>query len=168
MYQKNRPTCITVIGWVWIILGGILCFSAIMALFGSIMIGNMPQTDPDASQKIPAIFKYLHVFAIGQIGIAILGLISGINFLKLKSWSRSVLEILTWILLLFIAAFGGFFVYQRMPISSSQSSFGFGIMEIVIMIAIFGFYGVPLIIMVKYLRGDKVNAAMIGSAEQGA
>ncbi|MDY6845490.1 MAG: hypothetical protein SVW57_15545 [Thermodesulfobacteriota bacterium] len=165
MFQEKRPTCVTVIGWTWIILGGLMFFSSIMALFSFSMISQTSQANSQSHQDIPAIFKYFPLLAIVQIGVSVTGLVSGINFLKLKSWSRSVLEILTWLLLLFVVGFGGFFIFQWSSMSSPHTSFGFSIMEFVMAIGIFGIYGIPLGIMVKYLRGEKVKKAIIDSAE---
>jgi prepilin signal peptidase PulO-like enzyme (type II secretory pathway) len=121
MYQEKRPTCITVIGWAWIIIGGMMFFSAIMALFSSVMINQMSQSNPESLKNIPAIFRYIRFIAIGQIGIAILGLVSGINFLKFKMWARNVLEVLSWLLLLFIV---GFMIYWEYNWISMASGYG--------------------------------------------
>lgn len=168
MYQEKRPTCITVIGWVWIILGGLMFFSAIMALFSSFMIGQMSQSDPEAIKNMPAIFKFFPLIAIGQIGVAIIGFVSGINFLKLKIWARNVLEVLTWLFLIFLAGFMIFWAFNWFSITSEHGSRGFDIMGAVMGVVITGIYGVPLGIMVKYLRGDKVKNAITSYAEPGA
>ena len=161
MYQEKRPTCVTVIGWAWIILGGLMCLSATMALFSSIMIGDMAQGDPD----IPFIFKIVPMLAIVQIGVAVLGLTSGINLLKLKAWARNVLEGLTWLLLIFILGFMVFWVINWVSMSSGHGPRGFGVMGAVMGVVITGIYGVPLGIMLKYLRGPKVKNAINGTAE---
>ena len=83
-----------------------MCFSALMALFAFFAIGEMSQAHPQVGEQMPAIFKFFPLLVIIQIGVAITGLVSGINFLKLKTWSRTVLEILTWLLVLFIVGFG--------------------------------------------------------------
>jgi hypothetical protein len=70
-----------------------MCLSAIMALFSSLMIGGLAQDDPD----MPFVFKIFPLLAVVQISIAVLGLISGIHFLKFKVWSRGILEGLTWL-----------------------------------------------------------------------
>lgn len=67
---------------------------------------------------MPFIFKIFSLLAVVQIGVAALGLISGINFLKLKAWSRSVLEGLTWLLLIFILGFMFFWVFNLVPMGS--------------------------------------------------
>jgi hypothetical protein len=162
MYQEKRPTCVTVIGWTWIILGGLMCLSATMALFSSVMIGKMAQEDPN----MPFIFKIFPLLATVQIGFAVLGLVSGINFLKLKSWARNVLEGLTWLLLIFILGFMVFWVFSWVSMSSGHGPKGFDIIGAVMGVVITGIYGVPLGIMLKYLRGDKIKNAIAGIAEQ--
>ena len=47
-----------------------------------------------------------------------------------------------------------------------NGSRGFDVMGAVIGVVIIGIYAVPLGIMLKYLRGDKVKNATIGKTEQ--
>lgn len=161
MYLEKRPTCVTVIGWAWIIIGGFMCLSSIMALFGSIMMDEMAHHDPD----MPFIFEIFSLLAIVQIGVGVLGLVSGINFLKLKAWSRKVLEGLTWLFLVFIVGFMVFWLFNWVSMTSGDSPRGFGIMGAAMGVFITGIYGVPLGIMLKYLRGDKIKNAIAGNAE---
>ncbi len=162
MYQEKRPTCVTVIGWAWIIIGCLMCLSATMALFTSAMIGNIAQDEP----HMPFIFKIFPLLAIVEIGVGVVGLVSGINFLKLKAWARSVLEGLTWVLLVFILGFMVFWIFNWVSVTSGHAPRGFGIMGAVTGIVMTGIYGVPLGIMLKYLRGPKVKTAINGTAEQ--
>ena len=111
---------------------------------------------------MPAIFRYFPLLAIVQFCVASGGLVSGIHSLKTKAWSRNVLEILTWVLLLFIAGFGIFWVTNWVSATSGHGSNGFGIMGAVMGIIIMGIYGIPLGIMLKYLRGEKVKTALNG------
>jgi hypothetical protein len=162
MYQEKRPTCVTVIGWAWIIIGGLMCLSAIMAFISSVMIGEMSQHRPGS----PFIFKIFPLLAIVQIGVAVLGLVSGINFLKHKAWARNVLEGLTWLLLSFTLGFMVFWIFNWISITSGDGFSGFGMMGAVMGVVITGIYGVPLGIMLKYLRGPKVRNAIYGISDQ--
>jgi len=165
MYQEKRPTCVTVIGWAWIILGGLMCFSAIMGLSSYLLIDEMSQANSKTQEQMPAIFRFFPLLATIQFLVAIIGLVSGINFLKLKAWSRNVLETITWILLLLLVGFGIYWEFGWLSITSKSGSRGFDIMGAVMGLLIIGIYGVPLGIMLKYLRGDKVKNAIIGKAE---
>ena len=164
MYLEKRPTCVTVIGWVWIILGGLTCLFATMALFMSIMMGGVGQDDPDK----PFIFDIFPYLSVVQIGVAVLGLISGIHFLRLRSWARSVLECLTWLGLVFTVGFMVVWLFGWGSMAFRHGPPGFAIMGVVMAIFITAMYAVPLGIMLKYLRGPKVRAAMNGSVEPEA
>ncbi|MCP4345385.1 MAG: DUF3810 domain-containing protein [Desulfobacterales bacterium] len=162
MYQEKRPTCVTVIGWAWTIIGGLTCLSAIMAFSTLTMISQLPQ-----NPNIPFILRIFPLLAIVQIGFAILALVSGINFLKLKSWARNVLETLTWIFLVFIVCFSIFWLFNWFSMASGLEPRSFGIMGAVMCLIITGIYGVPFGIMLKYLRSPKVRNAMDVTAEPG-
>ncbi len=162
MYQEKRPTCVTVIGWSWIIIGGLMCLSAITAILSWVVFGQLAQDDPDT----PFIFKIYPLIALLQVGIGVLGLVSGMNFLKLKPWARYGLQVLTGLLLVFVLGFMVFWEFSWVSMTSNHDPPGFGIMGAVMGVLITGIYGVPLGIMLKYLRGPQVRNAISGTAEQ--
>lgn len=162
MYLEKRPTCVTVIGWAWIIVGGLMILSATMSLFTLGMIRNMALDEPD----LPFIFKKFELIVIIQIGVGLLGLISGINFLMLKAWARNVLEGLTWMLLVFVLGFTVFWVFTWVSMTSRHDPPGFGIMGAAMGVVFMAIYAVPLGIMLKYMRGRKVRNAVSGTADQ--
>jgi hypothetical protein len=169
MYQEKRPTCVTVIGWAWIIMGALMCLSALMALFASLMMmGQISAMSPDAQQSVPALFRFFPLLAIVQIGVAAFGIISGINFLKLRLWSRNALEILSWLVLLFAIGFMMFWLTNWFSMTSSQEPVGLSIMGAVMGVVVMAIYGVPFAIMLKFLRGDKVKTAIKTAAELSA
>jgi len=58
-----------------------------------------------------------------------------------------------------------FWVINWVSMSSGHGPRGFDIMGAVMGVVITGIYGVPLGIMLKYLRGPKVKNAINGNAE---
>jgi hypothetical protein len=143
MYVEPRPTCVTVIGWVWIVLGGMACVTSALAL--PAMASSMAPGDGGAV-LFPAI-------AAVQLLIGAVGLISGIHFLKLKPWSRSVLEALTWVFVLLAAG------SSAIPlVLSVRGGAPMAAGEAVIIAVIALTYVVPLGIMLRYLRGAKVRS----------
>jgi len=160
MYQEKRPTCVTVIGWAWIIIGALMCLSSIMGLFSFSMMSQISQGHPETQHNMPAIFKLFPLLAVIQVFIGGLGLYSGIKFLKLKASSRKNLEILTWLLLIFIVGFMIFWVFNWITMTSGHAPGNFSAMGAIMGVVITGIYAVPLGIMLKFLRGDKVKNAM--------
>jgi TRAP-type C4-dicarboxylate transport system permease small subunit len=95
-----------------------------------------------------------------QVFIGGYGLYSGINFLKLKAPSRNILEILTWLLLLLLVGFMVFWAFTWITMTSGHGPKNVSIMGAVMGVVTTGKYAVPLGIMLKFLRGDKVKNAM--------
>jgi hypothetical protein len=124
MYQEKRPTCVTVIGWVWIVLGGLMLFSGFMALLGSLLIRDVMQGGP----AMPSYFKFYPVLVAVQLIVATLGLVAGVNFLKLKPWSRGILEGVTWTLLVFVVGYVIFWVASWLALSAGHGAEGFRVM----------------------------------------
>lgn len=153
-FIEQRPTCVSVIGWAWIVLGAGMCLSGTMALVVSTILLNEAPPAPVSAQ----LFPYL---ALIQICIALIGFISGINFLKLKAWSRRVLEALSWFFLVLCAGFMFFWEYMwitQVPAGSEPEAFKW--LGAVMGLVISCIYVVPLVIMLKYLRGEKVRNAL--------
>jgi hypothetical protein len=154
MFQEIRPTCVTVIGWAWMVMGGLASLSAIVAFVAwSMDLLN----DPEHS-----LITKIYPFLVGlQFGIALLGFVAGINFLKLKAWSRNALEVLTWLLLILIMGFMIFWMYLWITLTSGDPGpRGFKIIGGVMGVLVSAFYGAPLGIMLKYLRGSKIKNAI--------
>ena len=169
MYNEKRPTCVTVIGWTWIILGGFACFSAAMALVSSVMIGGVTIAQDDRNlpflNVLNVFFGIFPLLALIQIGFAVLGLVSGICFLKLKAWARAVLESLTWLLLVSVLGFMFIWIFIWVSVTPDHGPDGFVVVGAVMGVVVSGLYVVPLGIMLKYLRGPKVRNAISGAAE---
>ena len=144
----GRPRCITVIGWVWIVFGGLMCLVVPLALL-------------DQSERSIQVFGVVFsILGTAQICVGVLALYSGISFLRLKSWSRGVLEVLSWLLLLYVVGFGAYFVYLVLG--------DFGIDSIVLLVvgaAGMGTWIFLLVIMIKCLRSKRVCEAMYGKPE---
>ena len=168
MFEEKRPTCVTVIGWAWIVVGVLMGLSAMMGLLLTIASGGMPEASQAGARGMPDLWRLLPLLVICQMGVAVLGVVSGINFLKLRRWSRCVLEVLSWLLLLFIVGFGVFWLSSWLSASTGGAPPVFALVGAAMGVVITGVYAVPLAIMLKYLRGPKVRSAMIGAAGPSA
>ena len=145
MARQNRRACVTVIGRFWVAVGGLMCLSAITALCVPLMTGQLLEVYREAS----GIFKFFPILLPIQFAMGILGIISGVSFLKLKSWSRPILELLTWVSLILVTVGGTYWIRT------------IGLVGIIFI----GIYGLALGIIIRYLRGNTVKNAMINHTE---
>src|ERR1035437_9283766 len=104
----NRPKSVTVIAWVWIVLGGLMFVSAAVGLLLAIILslsGGTGTAPPPAH-----VFLVMHrVLCIVQLGVSVVAVIAGVHFLRQRAWARTVLEAMTWLMLIWIicVAIGG-------------------------------------------------------------
>lgn len=183
-----RPTGITVIGWIWAILGGlgllgvlinILLFGFMPADMGSFMFsssanGANMQGMYNFFQVFVFLFRHLWLILAFQLVIKGLSLIGGIGLLKLKEWGRKILEGLSWLYLVYMVAGSIFWVYftsylrtvlnHNMPDSNFGSGFTWILtaLGLSIMLAIC----VGIVLMIRYLRSKTVYNAISGASGQ--
>lgn len=100
MDDKNRPTCVTVIGWIWIILGALMCFSGLIG-FAFVQLDRLSGAGILMKAEHLLFIRIFPFLVILQLVIAILAIVSGINFLMLKSWARGFLEAVSCLFILF-------------------------------------------------------------------
>ena len=165
-YNRTTPACVTVIAWFWIIIGVLMAFSGLMGALAFTLMSQIPHshikthsTEFFQSSVFLFVFRHIVIFAILQIFIAILSIIAGINFLRLRAWARTILEIISWLGLTFTVSFGAFWLFNcRIPsenISFISNIFGVGLRIFMLVI-----YSVPLVVIIKFLRGMTVQIAI--------
>lgn len=157
-----RPTPVTVIGWVWCILGFVMASSGALALIGSRSLP--PISEPP--------WSWMPIFAPIQILMGLTGAVAGFRFLRLEPWTRRVLEVLTVITLVMIVTVNVFVASvwtNHMQEAMGDADLGpmryFGIF-----VATFStlLYGGGLAFMLYRLRGPEVRGALQPDHQRGA
>ena len=173
MNQLARPTGVSVISWVWIVLGGFMGFSAIMALLASSFMPQVPSSAEFDSQMpasfglMMSVFRYFDLIALLQLAVAVLAVVAGTQLLKLRSWARTTLEALSWLSLLYVISFGVFWSLMWLTMTGQlppgDAPFDprlFQVFGLVMGAFITLVFAVPLVIMIRYLRGTVVRDAV--------
>lgn len=176
--HMTRPTSVTVISWVWIVMGILMTLGGAMGFFSFAMMQEMSGGNPFPPDQLPPdfpaefrpmmlIFRNFQFVAAFQVVVAIFAIVSGIYFLKLRQWARTALEVLTWLALTYIVVFGSYWVYMwvhmtgnippdQMPPGMGNFKYFGAIMGIVINLI----FGAPLVIMLLKLKGN-VKKSMV-------
>ena len=114
--MSRRHIAVTVIGWVFI-LGA--AFSLLAGSQGFMTYANIQQMRqlllPSGEFQDTAFLRFmvryvLPVLAL-QIPVALFVAFVGVQFLKLRAWARTVLEVLAWILAAYIVVSGVFWLF---------------------------------------------------------
>ena len=155
--QKKRPTAITVIGWIFI------ASALLVILLGVKGFADFTIKKP-ADWGVPS-----GLIAMGRGVIAIFVIIASIQFLSLRRWARTALEVITWLGLVYVVGFGIFGLIMWITTFSSEwvseggasgPLSGFGIFLAVMISVVTSFCAVPLIAIIKFLRGRTIREAV--------
>jgi hypothetical protein len=110
------------------------------------------------------VVDYFPVLVLVQVVIAILMIVGGAGFLRLKQWARLILEVLAWLALLYVLGFGVFWLSCVVSMGSTAPPglpivflvFMFGIGTVVIIS-----FTIPLVMLIRVLRGSTVREALV-------
>ena len=157
MIQKRRPTCVTVIGWAWIVGGA--SWVVIGGVSFSVWLAICDQLRPPIPWFVPLI-------ALVTIAVGVFSMVAGVYFHRLKRWARAALEVLTWLLVAYMAlcaiGFACVFVFWYITKSGDDSA-RFSGFATSVFVASLVLYGTPIVIVLKCLRGDTVRDAIMGT-----
>jgi len=163
--QSARPTGITVTGWVWVVIGAFMLFSALMGGLGYLMMRQPGMQGADLLREFALmnlVFQNFGVLVAVQCVIAVAALWAGIDLLRLKAWARSAVEVLSWLGLLWTVGFGVYWIYMwtSMTGQAPAEADAFQLMGAVMGTVVTLVFAVPLAIMIRYLRSNEVRQAM--------
>jgi len=168
--SRTRPTSVAVIGWVWVVLGTLMTFSALMGLAMWTLMREEWSQATSSTEGGPAevlftrLFAWYPVLTSAQTVLSPFIVWSAVQFLRLRRWARMALEIVNWLALAYVIAFCIFFIYAwNSLLSGSQGEAapppGFGLIGTVGGLFNMAFFGFPLVLMLRYLRCQAVREA---------
>ncbi len=172
-----RPAGISAIAWLWIAGGILLLISALLtwamlSLFGSVLpTAVVPGGARADLELMNTLLRNMGVLVWTQVAIGALSIYAGAQFLKLRPWARTAIEVLTWISLVYVLVNGVYFLYMWESIVTDLSKQilmdgdALRITGYVTVLTLIVAFAVPLWVMIKYLRGPAVRRA-IAAANQ--
>lgn len=108
------PKGISLISWVWVMVGIMMSIGGVMAIFQTPVIDFSVFTKALAIDKVPGsdwlyfVVNNFYIFMVLQAAVGVLAIYSGVKLLELRAWARSVIEGLTWVSMIYVLALGSF------------------------------------------------------------
>jgi hypothetical protein len=170
--EKKKPASIAVIAWSYIVLALFVLLVSGVSIFGSQYVNQQMETMPnEILESFPGmgfVIQHSGLLLILQTIVAIFMLIAGIEFLRLRAWARTAVEILTWLCVVFAVTIVLFFIMTWINMVSQMMAFednggtlsmltvvGIGV-GLVLMVL----FVIPLLMMIRALRGKAVRDAV--------
>jgi len=168
----ERPTAVTVIGWVWIVYGALKLMGGAWALAALRLGGGLGDAlaGPGFPTFLPArilqgAFGSLALGLKVQMIFAAAVTFAAVSLLRLRSWARSAIEVLCWFSLCYVATFtlGWIWLWRRVSVGAPRpASFRFIGLTVAIGAAIV--LGLAFASMIRALRNDEVRRAFRGGS----
>jgi len=114
MDYRDRPRSVSVVSWIWIVSG---LFIIATGLMGVGALSDLPQLMPhrDLPKRVApggavmtGLSHFLMWVTVVQMAMAVLAVVAGVYYLKLRAWARGMLELLTWVSLGMLIGLGFF------------------------------------------------------------
>jgi len=142
-----------------------------MSFLSAAMVGILTTIFPipeQTSANMPApwvlmmrAFRYFPWISLVQVTLASIVICSGIAFLRLRKWSRPIMEGVTWLALLYVLAYGAFWLWlvDSLLYKGTDAIIVARFMQAagVLMIVVFAS---AAIVIIRLLRGPTVRAAL--------
>lgn len=154
----QKPYSVITISWVFIILGGISTLNSFML---GILIQNVP-IPTEHLKEAPLLHRILfgnyEVFIALVFIFSTLATASGIYYLQMKKWARNIIEVLTWIMAVYLVSFTILFISSVISIDvpNPETKIYFAVMASVSGLV----YGVPLFLILKSVRSEEIKALL--------
>lgn len=179
--RTSRPTAVSVIGWSWVVLGGLMVVSGglglamawLMTVLG-ISAQALQTTGLGELGLSGWVARHLMPLSVWQGVIGAVVLYVAIMFMRLQAWARAVLEVLTWATLAYTVGSGVYFAYvwlggghQSVAFARQMGIPNLRTVGVVADIVVTVVFAVPTYVMARYLRAPAVRDAFPGPAGRG-
>jgi len=170
--EKKKTASIAVIAWSYILLALFVILFSVLSVFGSQYVNEQIETMPDEIlESFPGmgfIMQHSGFLLILQTICAIFMLVAGIEFLRLRAWARTAVEILSWLCIVFVVIIVLFFIMTWLNITSQMMAFegnggassALSVLGIGVGIILMVIFIIPLLIIIRALRGKAVRDAV--------
>jgi hypothetical protein len=162
--EPERPKAVTVIGWIWLVLGAMSLFKTAVnfimwrALQPAIpsLVALAIQRDPTTRYLNPLLEHYGLVLGMQALLAAAIG-VSAYFLLQLRPWARVAIQTVCWLGIVYLACFAVFWLF----IMSSPTARPRGQVPTSVGILICAALAVGLVVMIGMLRSRRLRAAFI-------
>jgi hypothetical protein len=170
MEEVTRPRTVTVIGWLWLVLGVLFFARAIVNMVvWKILQPDMPgflaafgEVPAEQQRLLRPLFEHLTALQIGEAIVSAAVIVAAIGLLRLRPWARTGIQAVCWIVLIWVAAFGAFWVWlwgsvvAAVPPSHASS---FGRIGLIAGLAVCLAVAAGLAVMIVLLASSRVREA---------
>jgi len=162
--REQRPTSITVVGWIFMAVAiFLLLFASLQLLSTPADLLLRPGADTPHAVEMRTSLRRMalvgRIWAGAQGAASLFVIVAALFFLRLKAWARAALEVVSWLWFALVMGFGGLWLsgWARVTVNMSGRWMPYGLAAGLLYLAI---PVVPTVVILKFLRGARIRQAL--------
>ncbi len=180
----QRPTAVSVIGWIWLVFAGYLLLRSlfdlvawrVLAPLRPTLLAAFPATAPGL-ERLSALFEYISVFHAAKAVFAAFTVVAAWRLLGLREWARVGMQVVGWIELAYVLGFAAFWMWLWPRVAAAKArdpqftAHSYGTLGLIGGLAVCGLLAAALVLQIAVLRTSRVRASFRrggGAAAAGA
>jgi hypothetical protein len=117
--ETSRPKAVTVIGWLWLVLGVLFLFRALVnmviwRILKPDMLGFLAafgQVSPSQQRLLRPLFEHLTALQTCEAILSVAVIVVAFQLLRLRPWARVGMQAACWLVLVYVVALAAFWVW---------------------------------------------------------
>ncbi len=126
--SPDRPISVTVVGWVWVVVGALRTMGSGIALAAwrlgglrEIFTGSSPLAAFLPAPILRLAFRHFGAGLVLQLASGVLFLCAGLGLLRLRPWARTAIRIFCWLGLAFVTLFAAGWLFLWLSAAPAAS-----------------------------------------------
>ena len=127
--ETSRPKAVTVIGWLWLVLGVLFLFRALVNLvvwriLKPDMLGFLEafgEVPPSQQRMLRPLFEHLTAIQVCEAILSAAVIVLAFQLLRLRPWARVGMQAACWLVLVYVVAFGAFWIWLWGSVGAAAS-----------------------------------------------
>jgi hypothetical protein len=161
-FSPKRPKVVTVIGWFWTVAGSWMLLKGMLE-GASLLLAEAPYEGwfREYAERFPihaVLYRYCGVVILIEMVTAVVAIVAARQFLRMRRWARTTLEIVSWLSLLWIS---GFWLLTVVALSAAEAwqpaSIAMMAMPVLLHVVL---TGAVLSVVIYFLRTQRVRNAV--------
>lgn len=169
--EPDRPKAVTVIGWIWLVVGGLYSLRIVVDLVmwkalqpaAPALLREVERQDPELRFLRP-MFEHLTAIKIAQLVAGVSVVFLAYELLRLRPRARVGIQVACWIVLCYVLAFAALWIRiwtRALALNPGDPRFAgsHGLMALALGLGVSAALATGLIVMIVLLRSSEIRHA---------
>ncbi len=170
--DSERPTSVSVIGWIWLVFAAYLLVRSlfdlvawrVLAPLRPTLLAAFPAVAPGL-ERLSVLFEYISVFHAAKALFAAFTVVAAWRLLTLREWARVAMQVVSSVELVYVLCFAAFWIWLWPRVAAAKAhdpefaGHSYGTLGLVGGLAVCALLAAALVAQIALLRTKRVREA---------